>query len=116
MSKWLQILETIGPIALCFTPLAPIAPIVIGAMKVAESLPGASGAQKKQLVQQLVSAGVGAANAMANRQVIDPSAATAASSAVIDATIGIVNIAHDVHVQTTPVANAAPTLGQTTAQ
>jgi hypothetical protein len=107
MSKWLQILETLGPMALMFTPLAPIAPIVIGAMKTAEALPGASGDEKKQLVQTLVSAGAAATNAVAKKQVIDPAAAAAASGSVIDATIGIVNIAHDMHVQTTPADTPA---------
>jgi hypothetical protein len=73
--KWLDILEQVGPMVLLFTPLAPIAPIVIAGIMTAESIKGATGPQKKELVMQLVAQGAAGTNLAANKTVIDPTLA-----------------------------------------
>jgi len=72
MPKWLQALEQIGPLVLTFTPLDPIAGPVIAGIKLAEALPGASGDQKKAIVQQIAITAAQGANAQAGKTVIDP--------------------------------------------
>ena len=79
LPKWLQILEEVGPIVLTFTPLAPIAPIVVAGINIAEQIPGATGDQKKTFVQQLVGLGAQGANTVTGKSVIDPSAAATAT-------------------------------------
>lgn len=92
MPKWLAALEQIGPIVLAFTPLAPIAPAVVGGIQLAESLKGASGAQKKAIVQQIAVTAAQGANAQAGKTVIDPDLVSSTSSAVIDAVVQSVNL------------------------
>ncbi len=92
MPKWLRVLAIVGPKVLMFTPLAPIAGIVVGAIQTAESIPGATGPQKKALVQELVSAGVQATNTLAGKTIIDPAVAQAASGSAIDTVVSVANI------------------------
>ncbi len=94
LPKWLQILEQIGPTILLFTPLAPIAPAIIAGIKVAESIPGASGPQKKALVQQIAGLAAAGANAQAGHQVIDPGTLEAVSGQAIDTVVGVANLVH----------------------
>ncbi len=96
MPKWLRVLATVGPQVLMFTPLAPIAGIVVGAIQTAESIPGATGPQKKALVQQLVTAGVQATNTLAGKMVIDPAVAQAASGSAIDTVVNVANIVEQI--------------------
>lgn len=97
MPKWLQVLKQVGPIVLAFTPLAPIAPAVIAGIAAAEALPGATGEQKKVIVQQIVTAGAAAANAQAGRVVIDPADAAAAAHTAIDTIVTVTNIVEKAH-------------------
>lgn len=97
LPKWFSILEQLGPIALAFTPLAPIAPLVIAGIRTAEAIPGATGDQKKQLVQQIVAIGAQGANAQAGKSVIDPQAAADSTGSIIDAIVGVTNIVHNAH-------------------
>ncbi len=92
MPKWLTILARIGPQILLFTPLAQIAPIIVGAIQAAEGLPGATGPQKKTLVQQIAIAGAQAVNAAAGRMIIDPVLAEQASGAAIDTVVTVTNL------------------------
>ena len=108
LSKWLEILGTIGPAVLSFTPLAPIAPIVLEGVKLAEQIPGASGAQKKALVQNIVALGASGANTAAGSVVVDPTAAAAVTGTAIDSVIGVTNLVHAAH-GATP---ATPTTGR----
>lgn len=94
LPKWLAILEAIGPTILSLTPLAPLVPSVIAGIKLAEAIPGATGEQKKALVQQIVAAGVVGANAQAGHEVLNPEATAATASAAIDTVVGVVNAVH----------------------
>lgn len=87
LTRWLHLLETLGPLILLATPLAGIAPLVLMGIKTAESIPGATGAQKKALVQQIV--GMGAQGAG-----LDPQMASDTAGAAIDAVVGVINVAH----------------------
>jgi hypothetical protein len=94
MPKWLKVLEQVAPLIIGFTPLAPLAPAVTAAISMAEQIPGATGEQKKAIVQEIVRVSAQGANAQANKVVLDPAAAVRASSDVIDSVVDIVNIAH----------------------
>ena len=104
MSKWLQALEQIGPSILLFTPLAPIAPAVIAGIKVAEAIPGASGEQKKALVQQIAGLAAAGANAQAGKTVIDPQQMGAVSGQAIDTVVSVVNLIHQLPEVPAPLA------------
>lgn len=74
MSKWLSILEKLGPAVLAVTPAAPAVPFILAGMKIAEQIPNADGAQKKQFVLEFVKlAGQAAESVQANQpQVVAP--------------------------------------------
>lgn len=94
LPRWLQVLEQVGPTVLMFTPLAPIAPAVVAGIKVAEAIPGATGPQKKALVQQIAGLAAAGANAQAGKTVVDPTSLEAVSGQAIDTVIGVVNLTH----------------------
>lgn len=97
MPKWLQILAKFGPEVLAFTPLAPIAGVVVAGIQTAEAIPGATGEQKKALVQQIVALGAQGTNAQAGHVVIDPAAAAVAAQTAIDTVVNVTNIVHAAH-------------------
>lgn len=94
MPKWLKLLKQIGPTVLLFTPLAPIAPAVIAGIELAEQIPGATGAQKKAIVQQIAKTAADGANAQAGHTVIDPGSIELVAGQAIDTTVGVINIVH----------------------
>ncbi len=97
MPKWLEILKQLGPmvVATVVPGGAILAPIIVGAIAEAETIKGATGAQKKAAALNLVKAGAAGANAVAGKQVIDPAKAVAAAESGIDTVVSVVNIAHD---------------------
>lgn len=103
MSKWstfLKIARTIGPVALQFTPLAPIAGAVSAAIGEAEQIEGASGAEKLAHVTAIALDAADAANQKAGHQVIDPAVVSSTAQSAISATVGAIKIVHDAHQQT----------------
>ena len=94
LPKWLQILEQVGPSILLVTPLAPIAPAVVAGIKLAQSIPGATGEQKKAIVQQIVAVAAQGANTQAGTTILDPTMAQDVASKVIDTVVGITGIIH----------------------
>lgn len=92
MPKWLDALTQIGPVVLAFTPLAPISGAVVAGIQLAEALKGASGDQKKAIVQQIAVTAAQGANAQAGKTVLDPALVQATSGAVIDAVVTSVNL------------------------
>lgn len=95
MPKWLQTVAHVAPMILSFTPLAPIAGAVSLGIQAAEQIPGATGEQKKALVQQIVALGAQATNAQAGKTVIDPTEAATVANTAIDTVVGVANIAHN---------------------
>jgi hypothetical protein len=96
MSKlgWLRIAGQIGLQALMFTPLAAIAPIISGAIQMAEEVPNASGAQKKEIARQLAIASAQITNAVMGRNVIDETLVSNTAGSAIDTAVGVTNLIH----------------------
>lgn len=95
MKKWLKTLAQFGPQILLFTPLAPIAPAVTVAIHEAELLKGATGAEKKAHVLNIVTAAASGANAQAGKEVVDAAQVAATASQAIDTIVSVVNTIHD---------------------
>lgn len=74
MANWVKVLEVLGPAVLAATPAAPVIPFVMAGIKIAEKMPNATGAQKKQFVLDFVELAGGAAGALKSGQ---PPAVTA---------------------------------------
>lgn len=89
--KFADIVKTVGPAVLMVIPGVPPAliPLVVHGIVVAESLPGASGAEKKAHVVELVKTGLQGMNAAGVH--VDADAVSGAVSQGIDATITAVN-------------------------
>jgi hypothetical protein len=92
--KWLQILETFGPMILAFTPLAPIAPAVTAAIGAAETT-ALTGTDKLAQVVQVAGIAAEGVNAQVGHQVIDPSVVAASAASAISAVVQIANSVHD---------------------
>lgn len=100
MSKWatfLKIARTVGPVALQFTPLAPIAGTVAAAIGEAEQIEGASGSEKLAHVTAIAISAAQAANEQAGHQVIDPAMVAATAQSAISTAVGAIKIVHDAH-------------------
>lgn len=106
-SKFATIAQVVAPTVLSVIPGVPPAliPVVAQGITEAESLPGATGAEKKQHVINLVTEGMTGVNAV--HPVADPAVVTAAVSQGIDAVVSTVNNIKAVH-DTLPPAAAAP--------
>ena len=104
MSKWLKILEQIGPIIIATTVPggALIAPAVVQAIAHAEQIKGATGAEKKAHVEAIASLAAQSLNAAAGESKIDPALVSATAGQVIDAVVGAVNIVHQAQGPETP--------------
>jgi hypothetical protein len=97
MSKWstfLKIAAKVGPIALQFTPLAPIAGAVTVAIGEAEQIEGASSADKLAHVTAVAVDAANAANIQAGRIVLDPVAVQQEAASAISTTVGAINLIH----------------------
>lgn len=102
IGKFLHLVESIAPLTLALTPLAPAVPFIILGIQTAEKISGASGAQKLMLAQQIVNAGVAGANAQAGHTILDPVLVSEATASGISAVVAAVNLA-----QNTPAKQAA---------
>lgn len=98
--NWLSLAKLVAPLLLGFIPQLQKHPEVVTAaaqgIQIAEQIPGATGAQKKDAVVQLVSTGIATANSVSGKAVIDHDATVAAVSAGIDATISAINAIHSI--------------------
>lgn len=98
MSKWdtfLKIARTVGPVALQFTPLAPIAGAVAAAIGEAQQIEGASGQEKLAHVTAIAMQAAQAANDQAGHIVIDPSLVSATAASAISTAVSAIKIVHD---------------------
>ena len=67
LKKFLEIVSTVGPVVLATIPggdkIAPVIPKIVDGIKSAEAMQGASGAEKKRHVLNIVASGAAVANA-----------------------------------------------------
>lgn len=93
--RFLRLLENIGPtvVAVAFPPLAPVAALIVGAAKAAESIPGATGEQKNKAAQQIAAIGAQITDVATGKQLIDPVAAAQITDKVFTAVVNAVNAA-----------------------
>lgn len=95
---WLNLIVHLAPIVMSVIPgAAPLAPIVAVAIQRAESMPGATGAQKLALAQQLVVEGATAANVLAGHTVIEPMLAQSVAAEAISTVVDTANVIHRAH-------------------
>lgn len=98
MPTWLQIALRFAPMILSSIPQTQkIAGAVGDGIIIAESMPGASGADKKSAVMQMAANSITSVNAAAGKVVLDPQVTLAAASSAIDTTISVINLVHDAH-------------------
>jgi hypothetical protein len=97
--KWLELLKTFGPLVLSQIPGVPpvVIPAIIHGIAVAESMKGATGAEKKAAALDLVATGMTTANAFAGKVILDPVALSGVVGQSIDAVVDTVNIVHGVN-------------------
>lgn len=93
LGKFLHIVGTFAPLILAVTPLAPIAGAVTAAIQEAESIAGATGAEKLARVTAIAVDAAHAANAQAGHVVVDPVAVQTEAATVISAVIQATNLA-----------------------
>ena len=108
MPQWLQLLAQLGPIILAATKLAPLTNDVIAGIAAAEGLPGATGPQKKALVQQIAGSAAHGINMQAGKTIIDPQLASDSAGHVIDTIVNVTNIVHQAQEDSVPIASSAP--------
>lgn len=94
LSNWLRLVEQIAPIVLLATPAAPLAPFVAAGIKAAESVEGASGAQKLAIAKTIAGVGAEAVNAQAGVVVVDPQVLDATITNGINTVVGAANLIH----------------------
>lgn len=93
LKSFLEILASIGPMVLSLIPgTAAFAPLVSQAIAAAETIPGASGAQKKAAAVEIVTVGMKVANEAAGHQIVEPSTLGALVSQGIDTAVAAVNL------------------------
>ena len=104
--KFLEVLNAVGPLVLLAVPggaaIAPIIPVIVGAIGEAEAIKGASGAEKKQHVLNIVAAGVTTANAT-GKVTLDPSEVQTVASHGIEAVVGTIHVVEGAKVVKVPV-------------
>lgn len=105
--NWLRVLAHLGPMALAFTPLAPIAPLVIAAIGEAEAMQGATGPEKLAHVVNIATDAASATNAQTGKPVIDPAVMARTANEAISTTVDVVNMVQNAH-----TALAVPAAGQ----
>ncbi len=95
LAKFLSIIKLVAPVVLASVKggekIAPLVPVITGAIEEAEQIHGATGAEKKAHVLNVVSAGVTAANATGKVK-MDPAEVQAVASDGIDAVIGTLHV------------------------
>lgn len=107
LPKWLEVLAKVGPEVLLFTPLAPIAGEVVSAIALAESMQGASGADKLAKVVAIATDAAQAVNTQAGRTVIDPAVLATTAATAISTAVNVTNMVHAAHVNPTAPAPTA---------
>ena len=109
MAKWLSLIGSIAPYVLLAIPGIPpvIIPAVVHGIQVAEGIQGASGAQKKAAVLDLVSTALTTVNGVTPGSV-DVEDALSAVSGGIDTTISVINTVHNASNQV--ASNSAPSV------
>lgn len=90
-AKFFQILKLFAPIILAQTKLAPIADEVAEGIRIAEELPGASGADKLEAAKQVAILAAKAKNDQAGKEVVSVAEVAAAADSVISGTVNSVN-------------------------
>lgn len=108
LPKWLQILAQVGPQVLMFTPLAPIAGVVVAAIGEAQAMDGASGATKLAHVINIATDAAQAANLQAGHVIIDPAVMQAAAATAISTAVSVTKMVHDAHEQTVAAVDVTP--------
>lgn len=107
--KWLRAITQLAPIILPLAGVPPqLVPLVLHGMVVAEHLPGATGAEKKMYVMDLIQTGAATTNAAVGHTLIDPDQVTEAVSAGIDATVKTVNLVHNIPAAPVPLVPLTP--------
>ena len=95
LHKFLAVLASIGPVVLVAVPggplIAPLVPLIVSAIGEAEQVKGASGAEKKAHVLNIVAAGVATTNAT-GKVALDPAAVAVVAGTGIDAVIGTLHV------------------------
>lgn len=93
--KFLQIVASVGPILLTLVPggaaVATLVPVIISAIGEAEQIKGATGAEKKAHVLEIVAASVTVANTTGKVR-LDPAEVQTVAGNGIDAVIGTVHV------------------------
>lgn len=91
--KWLSLGTSLLPIILGAVGVPPIViPLVVHGMQTAEQIEGATGAEKKAHVLDLVKTGITAMNEGAGRVIADPNRVTSVVSQGIDVGVQTVNL------------------------
>jgi hypothetical protein len=108
LPKWLQVLAQVGPQVLMFTPLAPIAGVVVAAIGEAQAMQGASGQAKLAHVVNIATDAAQAANLQAGRVVIDPAVLQATAATAISTAVSVTKMVHDAHEQTVATVEIPP--------
>jgi hypothetical protein len=112
LDQFLVTLQLVGPSVLAAVPggqkIAPLIPTITGAIAEAQAIAGATGAEKKAHVENIVAAGVVTANAT-GRVALDPVAVSVIVGNGIDAVIGALRLLEQLHVTRVPgpIATAA---------
>ena len=95
LGKFLEIVDKLGPVVLATIPggdkIAPVIPKIVDGIKSAEAIQGASGAEKKRHVLNIVTQGAGVANATGKVK-IPVEELTAIASQGIDTVIATVHV------------------------
>lgn len=123
LSRFLAIVSTVGPAVLSTIPggerLQPIVGEIVGAIKEAEQIKGASGPEKKAHVLAIAKAAANTANATGKVK-IDPNEVDQVVGAGVDAVIGTVHVVEGAKIQKpgtaadpAPGSSAAAAVGST---
>lgn len=101
-AKFMAIVGLVGPGVLMLVPggekVAPLVPVIIGAIGEAQQIKGATGAEKKAHVLKIVAASVAVANTTGKVKLDDAEVATATGLG-IDAVISTVHVIQGAKVQ-----------------
>lgn len=106
LPRWLQTVIQVAPIALAFTPAAPLAPFITAAVHSAEQIPGAKGPQKLAAAVAIAQAGISAAQAAGVK--IDADTTNTDIVAAVNAVVKATNDFHAATVATATVATEKP--------
>lgn len=105
LKKFLAVLQVVGPVVLTLVPgggvAAVLIPTVVHAIGEAEQIKGASGADKKAHVMDIVGSAVTVANAT-NKVKLDPAEVNAAVDKGIDTVISAIHVVEGAKVVKAP--------------